>query len=348
MSVSTVLGSETRREGATSRWITSPVHDTIVAFIWVPFALAAYIATRHGSALLAVIGLAFVISFSHQPLTLGLVYGDAAQRAAHRRLYVIAPFAAVAAIAIGFRVSLTAVAVVAALWNAEHTLMQRFGIMRMYGRKAGDTHGRVEKAMLMLWLAVSAVVVSITADLDRLVDRIGMGTTNRRGVEILADLRPVAVFVLVPLALVAAAVTGNWLRLEARTGWANTPKYVYATATAALLVLLAVNPIAGFAGYVSGHALEYFIVVHRSLRRRAATGDESLIARSAQTSTRRGVLYVGYAVAIGILIVVSSRLWDGLGYRLALFFFGALHILYDGFVWKLRKPALARSLGLPA
>jgi hypothetical protein len=29
-------------------------------------------------------------------------------------------------------------------------------------------------------------------------------------------------------------------------------------------------------------------------------------------------------------------------------FFGALHILYDGFVWKLRRPAVAASLGVPA
>jgi hypothetical protein len=27
-------------------------------------------------------------------------------------------------------------------------------------------------------------------------------------------------------------------------------------------------------------------------------------------------------------------------------FFGALHILYDGFVWKLRRPALAASFGI--
>jgi len=42
--------------------------------------------------------------------------------------------------------------VLAALWNAEHTLMQRYGVMRIYGRKAGDDHGRLEKPMLIAWL----------------------------------------------------------------------------------------------------------------------------------------------------------------------------------------------------
>jgi hypothetical protein len=174
-----------------------------------------------------------------------------------------------------------------------------------------------------------------------------MGTTNRRGVEVLASLRPVAIAIAVPLIVVATVMTRRWMLLEASLGWANTPKYVYTAATAALLVTIMVSPIAGFAGYVSGHALEYFIVVHRSLRRRAATGDTSPVARAAATSARRVGLYVAYAVAVGALMIVSWNVWSGQGYRLALFFFGALHILYDGFVWKLRRPALARSFGLP-
>ena len=38
--------------------------------------------------------------------------------------------------------------------------------------------------------------------------------------------------------------------------------------------------------------------------------------------------------------------FDGRLYAFAVLFFGALHILYDGFVWKLRRPAVAASLGI--
>ena len=48
-----------------------------------------------------------------------------------------------------------------------------------------------------------------------------------------------------------------------------------ARVTAALVLLVIVDPIAGFAGYVAGHALAYLVIVHRSLRARAATGDTS-------------------------------------------------------------------------
>jgi hypothetical protein len=45
--------------------------------------------------------------------------------------------------------------------------------------------------------------------------------------------------------------------------------------------------------------------------------------------------------------VTKSRL-DGRLYAFAVLFLGALHILYDGFVWKLRRPAVAASLGIPS
>src|SRR6185436_8063301 len=100
--------------------------------------------------------------------------------------------------------------------------------------------------------------------------------------------------------------------------------------------------------YVAAHAVEYFVVVHHSLRRRAATGDDSAVARASATGARRLVLYAGYAATIVLLTYATYRPWDGALYRFAILFLGGMHILYDGFVWKLRRPTLARSLGVPA
>ena len=44
--------------------------------------------------------------------------------------------------------NLVLLAVIGGLWNAEHTLMQRYGLTRIYGRKGGDDHGRLERAPL--------------------------------------------------------------------------------------------------------------------------------------------------------------------------------------------------------
>ncbi|HEY0519432.1 MAG TPA: hypothetical protein VGC84_08050, partial [Ilumatobacteraceae bacterium] len=123
------------------------------------------------------------------------------------------------------------------------------------------------------------------------------------------------------------------------------PKLWYALGTAGLIVAVMVDPIAGVAGYVGAHAIEYFAVVHSSLRKRS---DAAPVAAVTSTRSRRAVVYAAYFTAIGAVVYFTKAEFDGRLYAFAVLFFGALHILYDGFVWKLRRPAVAASLGIPA
>jgi hypothetical protein len=106
----------------------------------VPFSLAALLLEVDRGALNLLIAGVLLLSFLHQPLTVALVYGDPAEFRLHRRLFVWAPVVVVAAIVVGRAVSPVLVAAVAGLWNAEHTLLQRYGLTRIYGRKVGDEH----------------------------------------------------------------------------------------------------------------------------------------------------------------------------------------------------------------
>ncbi len=330
-----------------ARWIHGPVADTALAFLWVPFALVAHAMEHDYHSLTRYVGLVFLLSFAHQPLTLGLVYGDQSQRAARRRLYSVAPLAMLAAVTIGSMVSLAAVAVVAGLWNAEHTLMQRYGLTRMYGRKAGDDHGAMEKRMIVSWLVTATIALAAFVDLPALVAQIGMGGTNARGVAMLHDLQPLARWLVVPAAVVVIALLSRWWRAERALGdRANPAKHLYLAATLGLILAVLVDPIAGFVGYVGSHALEYFVVVHRSLRHRAVA-DTSTVATITRTSARRAGTYTAYFAAIAAIVVLTTDNFGGQLYRYAILFFGGLHILYDGFIWKLRRPAVAASLGLP-
>ena len=63
----------------------------------------------------------------------------------------------------------------AGLWNAEHTLMQRYGVMRIYGRKAGDDHGRIEKPMLIVWLVAGIAYIGAYVDHAEPGARLGVG-----------------------------------------------------------------------------------------------------------------------------------------------------------------------------
>lgn len=318
--------------------------DIALGWCWFPIALMVHAAEPHLTAIRSIMGVIFLISFAHQPLTLGLVYGDPAQRGAHRRLYRWAPWVAFALIILGLNVSLSAVALMAGLWNAEHTLMQRYGVMRIYGRKAGDDHGRIEKPMLIVWLVAGIAYIGGYVDLQRLVDKLGMGRTNSRSIDLLGDLSSIARVLFWVAAATGVVLATRWWRAERRRGpAASRPKHWYALGTAGLVVAVMVDPIAGVAGYVAAHAIEYFAVVHSSLRKRA---DEAPVAIATRTPRRRAAVYLLYFVAIGLLVYVTKSHFNGRLYAFAVLFLGALHILYDGFVWKLRRPAVAASLGI--
>jgi hypothetical protein len=286
----------------------------------------------------------FLISFAHQPLTLGLVYGDPVQRAAHRRLYRWTPFVAVALILIGLHVSLTLVALMAGLWNAEHTLMQRYGVLRIYGRKAGDQHGGLEKPMLIVWLVAGIAFIGAFVDLNNLELKLGIDANNTRAVELLGHLRTPARVLFFVAGATGVVMAARWWKAERSLGpMASSAKHLYALGTLGLVVAVMVDPIAGVAGYVAAHAIEYFAVVHRSLRTRR---DDAPVARATRTPWRRAAVYAVYFTLIGTLVATTFNLDGGKVYAFFILIFGALHILYDGFVWKLRRPNVAASLGI--
>ena len=337
-------------QGATSPWVHGPFADVLLGWCWLPVALIMHNLESSITKTQALMGVIFLISFAHQPLTLGLVYGDPDQRRAHRRFYLIAPFAAVILILIGLSVSLTLVGLTAGLWNAEHTLMQRYGVLRIYGRKAGDDHGPIEKPMLITWLVTALMFLGAYVDLPRFTSKIGFDGTNKRSIDILHSLSRDATIPFWIGAAVSVALAVRWMRAERRrpASVARRAKWSYAAGTLGLLIAVMIDPVAGIAGYVAAHAIEYFGIVHSSLRRRSSSGDISPVARVSATRVLRSALYVVYFAAIVGLVAGTSDIWDGKVYTFAILFFGALHILYDGFVWKLRKPAVAASLGITA
>jgi hypothetical protein len=94
---------------------------------------------------------------------------------------------------------------------------------------------------------------------------------------------------------------------------------------------------------VAAHAIEYFAVVHRCLRTRR---DDAPVAIATSTPWRRTAVYALYFGLVAGIVVVTAGVVGGRAYAFAILFFGALHILYDGFVWKLRRPNVAASLGI--
>ena len=285
-----------------------------------------------------------VLSLSHQPVTLALVYGDKARFRDHRRIYALGPFVALAVVLFGLRVSLLLVAVVAGLWNAEHTLMQRYGVTRIYGRKVGDDHGRLERPMLFSWLGLAMIAAAANPRTPRYLAQVDLGDVNRRGITELTRFRPEATLLLVPALVVAAVLTRRWWRAEQAADHANPAKWAYVGATAALIAVVCIDPVVGFAAYVGAHAVEYFVIVRGAADRRAARGGGGVVGCAARSRLGPGGFVAVAAVGAVVPLVVLGRLGSFMVATGAYLTVGALHIFYDGLIWKQRTPAVAHDL----
>jgi len=341
-----------RRQHGRPHWMQNPWVDAGVALAWVPFVVALHLAENDPALLRALISATFLLSFAHQPLTLALVYGDGEQFRLRRAVFTLSPLIFAVAIVIVTRFDPLVLAIVAGAWNAEHTLMQRYGITRIYGRKVGQDDGRLEKLMLFSWLALAVVVVAGDGRTPGRLTQMGLGDTNRLAVEALTRFRSAASLLAVPVALVVAALVVAWWRSEWRAGaGANSAKWVYVGTTALLFLVILVDPIAGLMGYVGAHAIEYFVIVHQSLGRRyadGASGQASALGRAVRARPGRAGFLAAY---LGVVLALVTLLqWYGsvMAYLVVFFTLGGLHVFYDGFIWKLRRPAVAQSLDLPA
>ena len=325
-------------------WIRGPLPDAALALSWVPFAIAAHLTEVAGGASLRFLfGWVMFISFVHQPLTFPLVYASPWRLATHRRLFLWFPVVAVAIIAMAVQVSLTLVAVVGGIWNAEHILMQRYGLTRLYGRKAGDDQGQLERWMLVSWFLIPLLWSAATGSLRDVLARISSGSVDAAAASVLAKMSTEAAVALTVVVLAAAYLTVRWSAGERRlaTGW-NVGKLLYLVSTAGLFGLALVDPIAAVVGFVASHSIEYFVLVNRSVAsERQHTG---LLGRIARRSHGRSAFFGAYVVAATVVFFLLYRASPAPVLLMAILTIGAVHFFYDAFIWKLRKPEVAASL----
>lgn len=326
---------------ASSPYLRGPVSDHLLGWAWLIVALIVW-PWRHSSDVLRTLaGIGFIISFAHQPLTLGLVYGDATRWRSRPVVFSIMPLLAIVGVLAMWTISLPAMALIAVAWNAQHTLMQRFGLLRIYGRKNGDRHGALERSIIITLFIVAVSSIGAFTDTTWIAPRLGLGMTNRQAIRMLLPFVPYAMPVFALSAVVAAVLIVWWVRIERRTG-GTIAKWSYAAATLGLVALIVIDPVVGIIAYVTAHSIEYVAVVRASVLGRR---DDALIARMTRTPPRRALTVLGYIGALAAVVAVANSVDNG--YTFAILVFGALHIVFDGMVWKLRRPEVSAPLGVP-
>ena len=344
-----------------TRWIYSARTDQLLAWSWLPlFALTAGLSLpatpTADRATVAVMSWVFLVSLLHQPLTLLLVYGDRAQFQLRKALFVWTPLIAIPLITGAVLLDLWIIVPIAAVWQLYHTQQQRYGLLRIYARKAKYGSVALDRAVSYVPLAaVIAAVALLPGTADQLTRfAAGLGSDNAGEVELLLSGRALLLWIAVPLAVAAVAVLvayGCQERRAVTTGQANPAKWNYLASSLALLVALMVNPVAGLVAYITAHAVEYVVVVHRTLISRygaaaRGAGSRGLLVFLAGTPLRRVALLVGFFAVFAVVDLQMQGVLPTATYLIIVYSTGLLHFLYDGFIWKTRKPAVASDFGI--
>jgi hypothetical protein len=373
-----VRASGGRRASAARRtsWIFGCRADLLISLCWIPLWLVGHrLVAGHGvhddALLRAAVATTLLVSFLHQPLTLGLVYGDARQFDQRRRLFLWAPPVAVAVIVTAVVLHLWIVIPIAAIWNTIHTLQQRYGLARIYSRKAGYGSARLDRWVLYAWMVAAVLAVAAKPGIPGLVMRVSLDGVNAGGIRLLTDARPWALTLLVPAVLVSLGLVGAIIaqevaqaaRASARAtveglpdqsgpgtdlappvSGVNPAKWLYQGSSLVLIASIAVDPAAGFIAYVGAHAIEYFVVVYKTTETRyGKTHDTStVLGRAAYRPAGRVACF---GAVIGAAVLTHARL-GGDPYTVVLYTVGVLHFLYDGCIWKLRRPAVAADFAI--
>jgi hypothetical protein len=346
----------------TPNWLYNRRTDALIIWGWLPLFLIAHVLTQvHTSAadrgVSSLLSWVLLVSLLHQPLTLLLVYGDKRQFDLRRTLFTWVPPLAVTALIVAVSLHWWFIIPIAGLWQIYHTEQQRYGMLRIYGRKAGYGSARLDRAILYAPFLLAFGVVGLLPSTRDQLRRFGkeLGGPNVDNINTVLNARALIVAATIPLAIAVAVVVGLYARQErdaVRAGGANPAKWHYLVGTGALTVGLAVDPAAGLIAFVAAHALEYVVVVDRTLRRRYvespdAGGPPSLLSVLAGSRNRRIALLIGFFALFAIVDLQLRGVLSANVYLVVVYTIGLLHFLYDGFIWKTRRPAVAADFGVP-
>lgn len=358
-------------------WIRGPLWDTaLLAFAWVPLYAWFVFGLRLGNgggdvvlggqrfgalALATVVVLA--ITFVHRHYTFVLVYGDAPTFGERARAYVLAPLVLFGLLWLAITYDPTVVQigatrvgawqlalVTSGAWNVWHTVQQRYGIFRIYAARAGrglEARSHAVRDRLLVWSLVVLVALALVE--FRRATFVGHEAARQAMFVALPIVtHPAFEAVAAALALGALGIALAWARAE----WAvpltpreRLPRLTFLGSTVALLAVFVVHgPIVGYLCFGTAHALEYVAFVHhfgeRKFAARGGTRTPASIALG-----RPLVAAPLLAGGLAAIYVVLQPVADSSVYLTYYLGSSMLHFLYDGWIWKVRKPEVARPLG---
>jgi hypothetical protein len=277
----------------------------------------------------------------HRHYTFVLVYGEPEEFEKRKALYIGLPIiAAMVAFTFVYAKSFPVLLTISVLWTIYHSVGQKYGITRIYARKAGYGEAWIEKGLIFSWFyyVVFAIAEKEAATLSQF----------DAGRVVLASLGDVLKY-MTALSYPILAVALIFVLLFVRQEYVNrhrmsVAKVLYVLSILMLYGLFFRSLVLGYVVFGFSHALEYIALVNVFIGTKYQQRPEaqSLLARASKRLWLSSSLF-----AIGVVSVcaVAQIRYE---HALAIYIVGSgfLHFIYDGLIWKVRQPDVGQPLGI--
>ena len=324
-------------EIAKKLWIQNSWADTIFySFGWIVI-LVLLLMFQNNYAWIILIVLLF--NYVHRHYTFALVYGENEEFSRRRLIYIALPVLAIIVTFIfikydSFKILLT----ISIIWTMYHTVAQKYGLTRIYSRKAGYGEGRTELWLIYSWFIFIFLFMAIQE--QHTVER------YRAGRVILGFLGEYMQYVNV-LAYVAGAAciyfTARYTYIEIKN-WRqiSIPKNIYVISIVLLFSIFLYSLVIGYIVFAFSHALEYiaFVNFFVSSKYKKRPEHKSLLA----SASKKLWIYSSLFAIIVILASLYGRQWNRQALEIYIVGSSFLHFIYDGMIWKVRRPEVGKPL----
>ncbi|MGH7808388.1 MAG: hypothetical protein ACRENT_09895 [Thermodesulfobacteriota bacterium] len=225
-------------------------------------------------------------------------------------------------------------------WVMYHSVSQKYGITRIYSRKAGYGEVWIEKGIIFSWFVYLFFGLAEKEKLT--LDKYSAGRAILSYIGNYLDYLTFASYIFL---VVAIFFTVAFVYQEFKNRHQiSFPKVFYVISVLILYSIFLHSLVVGYVVFGFSHAIEYiaFVNIFVNSKYKRKQDSDSLVARA----TRKQWLYSTlFAVAIVGLCLIGMRL-DKDAFTIYIVGSSFLHFIYDGFLWKVRKPEVGKPLDI--
>jgi hypothetical protein len=221
-----------------------------------------------------------------------------------------------------------------------HSVAQKYGLTRIYSRKAGYGAAWLDRAVIFSWFAY---LVFALADKEK--DTLQNFTAGRTMLEHIGDHVGLMAMISYVVLAIALLFTAGYLATEYRNrSRISIPKNLYVISILFLYSIFLYDMVVGYIVFAFSHGVEYIAFVNMYVRKKyqQRPASHTLLARV----SRRLWIYSGLFSLLIISLCLTGMNYDRSAFATYIVGSSFLHFLYDGWIWKLRKPGVGKPLDI--